>query len=181
MVSSYLDIDLHLTEIKYMFVDPELNPFENPELQISGVEEAANFLRIRKRKVGKIKLNIFLPLGQINSDLQSKTVDALSRYCDFMIHQNQRQLEIGRAEGWRAVLIGLIFAAICLLMIAVAYLMGQFSETLLVIFVGFFTILIWMAIWRPAEAFLYGLQPYKLEIRTFEALKNAEVVIKEEM
>ena len=44
-------------------VDPELNPFENPELQISGVEEAANFLRIRKRKVGKIKLNIFLPLG----------------------------------------------------------------------------------------------------------------------
>jgi hypothetical protein len=67
------------------------------------------------------------------------------------------------------------------LMISVAYLMGQFSETLLVVFVGFFTILIWMAIWRPAEAFLYGLQPYKLEIRTFEALKNAEVVIKEEM
>ena len=66
-------------------------------------------------------------------------------------------------------------------MIAVAYLMGQFSETLLVIFVGFFTILIWMAIWRPAEAFLYGLQPYKLEIRTFEALKNADIVIKEEM
>ena len=50
MVSSYLNIDLHLKEIKYLFVDSELNPFENPELQISGVEEAANFLRIRKEK-----------------------------------------------------------------------------------------------------------------------------------
>jgi hypothetical protein len=66
-------------------------------------------------------------------------------------------------------------------MISIAYIMGQFSETLLVVYIGFFTILIWMAIWRPAEAFLYGLQPYKLDIKTFEALKNAEVVIIEEM
>ena len=181
MVSSQLDIDLHLKEIKYMFVAPELNPFETQELQISGVEEAADFLRIRKTKAGTIKLNIFLPSSQINSDLHNKMADALSRYCDFMILKNQHQLEIGRSEGWRSVLIGLIFAIICLLLIAVAYLMDQFSETLLVVFVGFFTILIWMAIWRPAEAFLYGLQPYKLEIRTFEALKNAEVLIKEEI
>ena len=93
MVSSYLDIDLHLKEIKYLFVDPELNPFENSELQISGVEEAANFLRIRKRKVGKIKLNIFLPLDQINSDLQSRTTDALSRYCDFMTYRINASLK----------------------------------------------------------------------------------------
>jgi hypothetical protein len=48
------------------------------------------------------------------------------------------------------------------------------------IFIGFFTILIWMATWNPAEIFLYGLQPFKLEIRNYKALKNAEVMIKEE-
>ncbi len=177
---SHIDIDLHLKDIKYMFVDPELNPFEDLRLQISGVEEATNFLRIKEVKKVKVKLNIFLPPGQAESDLQSKTASALSRYCDFKILQNRRQLEIGRAAGWRAVMIGLVFVCICLLMILAADLMGPFSETLLVIFVGFFTILIWMAVWSPAEVFLYGLQPYRLEIRTYEALKGAEVLIREE-
>jgi hypothetical protein len=181
MGSSDLDIDLHLKEIKHLFVDPELNPFEDQRLQISGVEEAANHLRVKERKVNKIRLNIFLPGGQIDPDLRSKIEDALSRYCDFKILQNQRQLEIERAAGWRAVMIGLVFSVVCLLMISVMYLLGPLSETLLVVFVGFFTILIWMAIWSPAETFLYGLPPYRREIKTYKALKNAEVIIKEEI
>jgi len=181
MISSDLDIELHLKDIKYMFVDPELDPLENSKLQMSGVEEAADFLRIRERKKANVKLNIFLPQGQVTSDLQSKIADALSRYCDFKISHNKRQLEIGRSAGWRAIMIGSIFVSICLLMILIAYSMGPFSETLLVVFVGFFTILIWMAVWSPAEVFLYGLQPYRLEIKTYEALKNAEISLKEEM
>ena len=180
MVSSYLDIDLHLKEIKHLFVDPELNPFENQRLQTSGSEEAANYLRIKERKVDNIRLNIFLPSEQIEPDLKSRTADALSRYCDFKILQNQRQLEIERSAGWRAVMIGLIFSAVCLLIVLMVNLLGPISDTLLVVFVGFFTILIWMAIWNPAEAFLYGLPPYRREIKTYKALKNAEVVIKEE-
>jgi len=180
MDSSHLDIDLHLKEIKYLFINPEFNPFEDRRLQISGAEEAANHLRTKKRKVDKIRLNIFLPSEQIEPDLQARTAEALSRYCDFKVSKNQRQLEIERAEGWRAVMIGLIFSSICLLMILVIYLLGPLSETLLVIFVGFFTILIWMAIWNPAEAFLYGLPPYRREIGIYENLKSAEVVIKEE-
>jgi hypothetical protein len=180
MESSYLDIDLHLKEIKHLFVDPELNPFENQRLQISGVEEAAHYLRTKERKVDKIRLNIFLSSEKIEPDLQSRTADALSRYCDFKILENQHQLKIERAAGWRAVMIGLIFSALCLLIVLVVFLLGTLDDTLFVVFGGFFTILIWMAIWNPAEVFLYGLQPYRLEIKAYKALKNAEVVIKEE-
>lgn len=178
--SSHLDIDLHLKEIKHLFVAPELNPLEDKRLQLSGAEEAANILRTKKEIVEKIRLNLFLLPDEFNSDLQAKTVDALSIYCDFKARENQRQLDIGRAEGWRAVMIGLIFSTICLLMISALYLIGPISETILVIFVGFFTILIWMAIWSPAEMFLYGLQPYRREIKAYNALKNAEIVIREE-
>ena len=101
-----IDINLHLQKIDQLFVDPGLNPFENPSLQISGVEEAVNNLRIRKRLADKIRLTIFLPPSQIDSDLQSKTIAALAEYCDFKINQNQIQLEIGRADGWRSVMIG---------------------------------------------------------------------------
>lgn len=181
MDSVNFDINLHLKEIKYLFVDPELNPFERKWLQISGVEEAVNHLRTRKRLGDIIKLNIFLPPGQIDPDTQNKTADALASYCDFRILQNQLQLEIGRAEGWRAVMIGLIFSCICLLMAGGAYFLGPLSDALFVVFVGFFTILIWMAIWNPAEIFLYGLQPYRLEIRNYKALRNAEIVIREEV
>jgi hypothetical protein len=179
--TSILDIDLHPENIKQLFLDPELDPFENERLQISGAEEAANFLRTKKRRETKVRLNIFLPAEQVDSDLQRKTVDALSRYCDFKITQNQRQLEIEQTEGRRAIMIGLIFAALCLLMVTVVYFLGPLSDTLFMIFGGIFTILIWMAIWNPGETFLYGLQPYKLEIRTYQALKDAEIVIKKEI
>ena len=178
--SSSIDIDMHLQNIDQLFVDPGLNPFENSRLQISGIEEAANHLRIRKKLADTIRLNIFLPQSQINSDLQSRTIDALDKYCDFKINQNQIQLEMGRAEGWRSVMIGIIFCAICLSMIIAVSFLQTISDAELVIFVGFFTILIWMATWNPAEAFLYGLQPFRLEIRNYKALKNAEVMIKEE-
>ncbi len=47
MVSpSHLDTDLHLKEIKYLFVDPELSPFDDQGLQLSGAEGAANLLRV---------------------------------------------------------------------------------------------------------------------------------------
>jgi hypothetical protein len=178
--SSSIDIDLHLQNIDQLFVDPELNPFENPRLQISGVEEAVNQLRIRKKLTDKIRLNIYLPSSQIDSDRQIRTIDALAKYCDFKINQNRIQLELGRAEGWRSVMIGMVFVAICLSMITAIYFLQTLNDTEIVIFAGFFTILVWMAIWNPAETFLYGLQPFKLEIRNYKALKNAEVMIKEE-
>ena len=180
MESSHLDIDLHLEEINHLFVDPELNPFAYQRLQISGAEEAANYLRTKKREVDRIRLTIFLPSEQIPPDLQSRTADALSRYCDFKISENQRRLSIERAAGWREVTIGLIFSALCLLVALTVYLLGALDEALFAVFVGFLSILIWMAMWNPAEAFLYGLQPHKLEIRTYKALKNAEVIIKDE-
>ena len=180
MESSHLDIDLHLEEIEHLFLDPELNPFAYQRLQISGAEEAANYLRTKKREVDRIRLTISLPGEQIEPDLQSRTADALSRYCDFKISENQRRLEIERAAGWRGVTIGLIFSALCLLVALAVYLLGALDDALFAVFVGFLSILIWMAIWNPAEAFLYGLQPYKLEIRTYKALKNAEVIIEDE-
>ena len=179
--NSYIDIDLHLKEPKYLFLDPELNPFEERLLQVSGAEKAVTLLRTRKGKPVNITLNIFLPGEQIKPDLQNRTEDALSRYCDFKILQNQHQIEIQRAKGLRAVMIGLIFSAICILMVLMVQLKGKLNEMQLVVFAGFFTILIWMAIWTPAEAFLYGLPPIKREIQIYKILKNAEIVIKEEI
>lgn len=180
MESSHFDIDLHLREINHLFVDPELNPLENQRMQTSGMEEAIHCIRTRESKVDKVNLRIFLPLGQIEPGLQGRVKDALSRYCDFKIRENQHELKIERASGRRAVMIGLIFTALCLVMIIAVYLLGSLDDALFVVFVGFFTILIWMAIWNPAETFLYGLQPYKQEIKAYEMLKKAEVVINEE-
>jgi hypothetical protein len=179
--TSISDIDLHPKDIKYLFLDPELNPFENERLQISGAEEAANYLRTKKRKDIKIRLNIFLPPGQIDSDTQNRTKNALERYCDFKISQNQHQLEIGWAEGWRSVMIGLCFSALCLFFALIIRFFGILTDAGLIVSTGFFTILIWMAIWNPAETFLYGLPPHKLEIRYYKVLKDAEIVIKEEI
>lgn len=179
--SSYY-IDLHLLEIKYLFADPELNPFNEKNLQVSGAEEAANFLRIKGRTMAKVRLNIFLPKGQIKPGLKRKTADAISRYCDFMISRNQRLLEIEQEAGMRAAKIGvLIFLAICLIVLSVIYFLGPQSEDLLGFFENFFTLFFWIAAWTVLDIFLYELYPYKLEIKVYKALKNAEVSIMEEI
>ncbi len=42
---------LHLKVIKCLSVDPELSPFEDQGLQLSGAEEAANLLRVSPKKI----------------------------------------------------------------------------------------------------------------------------------
>ena len=64
--TSILDIDLHLKTIKHLVLEPEFDPFENEGLQISGAEEAANFLRTKQRKKDRSGLTyFFLPSSLI--------------------------------------------------------------------------------------------------------------------
>ena len=77
-------------------------------------------------------------------------------------------------------MIGLGFSTICLLLIFLIRFFGVLTDAGLIVSMGFFTILIWMAIWNPAETFLYGLHPYKTEIRNYKAMKSAEILIEEE-
>ncbi len=60
-----LDICLHLKEIKYLFVNPELNPFDCQRASIIWSRRSGKPLRTKERRVEMIRLNIFLPQGQI--------------------------------------------------------------------------------------------------------------------
>jgi len=129
---------------------------------------------------GPVRLNIYLPPEQIKPQLEAKVRDALKRYCDFKIEENQSRLKIERSLGRRSALIGLAFSAVCVAILLVVYWLGSLSDFGFVIFNGLFVILIWMAIWNPAETFLYGLQPFKIEIKVYSSLWEAELFIKEE-
>jgi hypothetical protein len=172
-------IDLHLREIGELFTNPEPNPFLEKPLRSSGVEEAANCLRLKGGK-GRARLNIYLPPEQIEPQLETKVRRALERYCDFKIEENQCQLKIERSLGRRSALIGLVFSGICVAILLVVYVLGSLSDFGFVIFNGLFVILIWMAIWNPAETFLYGLQPFKVDIKVYSSLREAELSFEEE-
>jgi hypothetical protein len=60
------------------------------------------------------------------------------------------------------------------------FIFDSLNETINTLFVGFFTVLMWMAAWSPAERFLYGLRPYMLEMKIFRSLREVDVTIKEE-
>ncbi len=45
------DFNLHLQKIEDLFVDPDSNPFENPQLSISGIQTILNELEIMQLDV----------------------------------------------------------------------------------------------------------------------------------
>jgi hypothetical protein len=73
----------------------------------------------------------------------------------------------------------LAFSSICVAILLVVFLLGSLSDLGFVIFNGLFVILIWMAIWNPAETFLYGLQAFRVDIRVYSALREAELSFEE--
>ncbi|NPV63522.1 MAG: hypothetical protein HPY61_13025 [Methanotrichaceae archaeon] len=178
MVAEVCSIDLHLQDIGELFVSPEPDPFQERKLRSSGVEEAANILRIKGGKA-RARLNIHLPAERMEPGLETKVRGALERYCDFKIEENQSRLKIERSLGRRSAFIGLAFSGICVAILLVVFLLGSLSDLGFVIFNGLFVILIWMAIWNPAETFLYGLQTFRVDIRVYSALREAELSFEE--
>jgi hypothetical protein len=124
------------------------------------------------------RLVIALPAGEVEPGLDHQVKLALQRYCTEMIAQNERDLREVRRGGRRQLPYSLVIILIgAVLVYLVSVLASTSSSTLTTFLAGALSILSWVALWQPFQAFIYDWMPYRRDITILERLKSVEVVI----
>lgn len=176
------EIRLELASIDQLFQDPTFDPFTPGSRRLSGIDELLEEMReLPGREMDDVRrLTIALPAGTVEPGLSQEVKQAVERYCAEMIEQNERDLREVRRGGRRQLPYSLV---IILIGAALVYLISVVSSTwsaeLTTFLTGALSILAWVALWQPFQAFIYDWIPYRRDIAILEQLKSVEVVVEE--
>lgn len=176
-----LEIGIHLQTIEDLFVDPDTNPFENPNLRLSGMQTILNELDVRHLKP-PMTLTIYLPTEQITPGLLDRTKEALKRYCKFQAENQDIEVRSTRMGGRRSLASGLIGATISVILAGFGYFLasryGYSALGILGTMLGsFFMLTAWVVIWTPVDTLIYYWRPAWHEARKYRLIAKADVRI----
>jgi len=178
------DLSLHLEKIDDLFVDPDTNPLENPHLRVSGMQTLLDELHTRSPDAA-IHLTLYLPGDQITPELEERTKDAIRRYCEFQIENNEREVENTRYSGQRAFRVGLVGMAIFLLLSTICYVVANKASNYLILGIAavmatFFSVASWVIIWGPVDTLVYGWRTIWRQARQYRSIADAQLTFRAE-
>lgn len=171
-------VDLCLSDVHNMFQTPEVDPFQDENIEASGIDQLIDTMNARPNGLKPISaIAIHLPPSTISPELPARMKAAIGNYCNAQIRlaaQKKREIWL---EGRKALRIGLIFWAICLALSLVFEELIFKGNAFGRLFGEGFIIAGWVGLWRPAELLLYDWRPYSREIRRYEEIKRMAVSI----
>ncbi len=171
-----------LDDIQQLYIAPELNPFSTNELAIVG-QSALERVLSQKGAISKkesVELHVLLPPDQITPNIEQKIHEAIDRFCSLKMKDNDDLLSVTRRNGFRSSVNGFIFLGICLL------LSGLFASDLLTfvpalvrgILTEGFTIIGWVGLWHPVEAFLYDGIPIRHQNEIYQRMREMKIIVR---
>ena len=178
------EITLQLDDIQDLFADPE----PGSERYVSGMDYLYSELKTsspRERLHEKVKLTIELPREKITEGLVERTREKVKRYCRFKIEENHKELIALHHQGVSSLWMGLIVLLICLALAFTFTVVAQVGihKLLAGLFqmgaVLFAASAGWVALWQPAEIFLYDWWPLRRDMRIYALIAEADLVIRE--
>jgi len=181
--AQFHEIRLPLDDIQDLFVDPEpgSDRFE------SGMDYLYGEVRVHTRvhtPSHRYRVTIELPGEKITEGLLESTRTRIKRYCQFKAEQNHKDLRVLRLQGWDSLRRSLWVALVAVLlgMAATAYSQSGINtilQGLLLFIVGFCVLGAgWVAVWMPFETFLYDGWPFQQNMRIYQQIAEADIVIK---
>ncbi len=177
------EITLPLDDIQDLFADPE----PGSDRFVSGMDYLYGEVRVHTRVLNRLHrytVNIELPREKINEGLLERTRAKIKRYCQFKAEQSQKDLIVLRLQGLDALRRSIWLALICVALGigASAYSQSGINSVLeaVLLFIVAFCVLGagWVAVWMPFEYFLYDGWPFQQNIRIYNQIADADVMIK---
>ena len=174
------EITLHLDDIQDLFSDPE----PGSDRYVSGMDYLYSEVRIYPRHE-KFKVTIELPQEKITEGLLERTRAKMKRYCQFKVEQSHKELIALHHQGVATLWTGLLVAVICLVLAFAFTLMAQSGinkilEAVLQVVATLFVLSAgWVALWEPSEIFLYDWWPFRQDMRIYNKIADADIVIRE--
>lgn len=164
-------LTLNLNHIHELFAPVQHDPFHDHYRLNSGIEEIAAYLKSEGRAV-HLHIVIVLPHSAENTaDLQEATRKAVERYCDVRIQRQEREYSTRRHNVVRSLQIGLAILGGSLALATVVSNSPHLSDALRNLLSNALSIFGTVALWSPTDAFLFGLRPIAVELRTYQPIR----------
>ena len=178
------EITLPLDDIQDLFADPEAGS----DRFVSGMDYLYSEVRIHTRvlkRPDRYRVTIELPREKIKGDLLERTREKINRYCKFKAGQSHKELIVLRHQGLDALRRSIWVALICVVLgiSATAWSQSGINSVLeaVLLFIVAFCVLGagWVAVWMPFEYFLYDGWPFQHDMRVYNLIADADIVIRE--
>ena len=170
------NIEIRLGRPQQLFNSFDPSPFHERDLDEDAeayIIDSVDEFPLQKR----LRLVIHLPADQLSAGNAPDLPQAIHNYFAYRLQESRRRLKLFFRDGRAALLIGLIFLFVCIVLREFAFAFGRGAvaeiagEGLLI--VG------WVAMWRPLEIFLYDWRPIRRRCQVFAKLSEIPVIVRE--
>jgi hypothetical protein len=173
-----LVVRLNLNDVRDLFVPTKLDPFHPNYHHLSGMEQIRLALKNGPRHHPPLAAIVRLPASAANqSNLQAETEAAIGRYCAVRIAALHDEAQSRKKATLANLRIGIIILGLSLGLAAAVSnvdLLASWLRTLLSNSIG---ILGTVALWSPADAFLFGLRPLYGDLKLYKTIKQMTVTL----
>lgn len=183
MPAANKEINIPLNDIRHLLLDPDCDPFEDRNLNISGLEYAVKQLRI-KPLPKEIQLNLILSKDSSDYNL-ANVEESFHRHCLNIVKDKEEEsyyLNWQIKRNFKRAILPLLIMIIVVGLI-MYYLMDERSkivQIMLILINNCVVIMGWVLLWLPSEVFLYEAPRVKKEIELYRLLANAKIHIAQE-
>lgn len=168
-------IDINIREdIMEMFNTYDPSPFMEKDLDDDAVNYIVSSYKELKQK-NKVRLVIHIPRSQKEKITEDEIKFAIHNFFSYQAHVTRITLKQKFAEARDTMIIALIFLTVCLI-IKNVFLIS--SNILYNILAEGLTITGWVAMWKPLSLLLYDWRPIARDLKMYEKLASAEILIK---
>ena len=173
-------ITVKLHAVHDLFAMPRHNAFLDNYLPLSGIDQIAQQLKLM-RTGDNIKVTIILPEGVDQTpDLHAEVQSAIQRYCDNRLRSLIIDLKVRKVSVIRSLQIGVVILGVSLGLAAAISRTESIVSWLRTLLSNSISIFGSVALWSPADAFLFGMRPLYNEIRTYKAIRDIDFDIQYE-
>ncbi len=174
---------LEVDTVDQIFNSFDANPFS--DLATAALGEAALERVLTRLQFQPLKdwdnaqLVVRLPPDQITPDLQGRLSQAIDRYCQARIEENDLQVKLGRRQH----AIGMIVVTVLVLAVmAIAYILfntvwAGANPTVEFLVAASISVFAWVILWDPLEALVFDWAPPARENRALAHIMDMDVVV----
>ena len=167
-------IEISVSRLQQLFNSLDPSPFHERDLDRNAEEYILGSAEELPLK-NALRLVIHLPADQFPAADATDLGKAIHNYFSYQEIQTRRRLRLLFRDGRVALIVGLSFLFVCIVVREVAFSFGTGTASEIV--AEGMLIIGWVAMWRPLEIFLYDWWPIRRRCRVFAKLSTIPVDI----
>ena len=173
------EVTITIRKPEDLFIDSaDENPLQPDWEADSGLQRIFDFLKNRRLRHG-VRVTIQYPdTLEVPDHGRNLLMQAINRYCDARIAENQRERRFTIQTGLTGLAYGVVVSL--LLSVVLTWLIGvlPFPEWMETSLAGLVGIAVWAIVWGPLAAIFFDWLPNWTAIRVYKTIKRGEFSLK---